>query len=155
MHPITGEVLIVAGLVLAQGLLALAEAALSGSRKSRLKEWAARGNRGAEAAIRLGEDPRGIALTLQAGITLLGSFAGVYAGAVLQPELSRVIGQGRLPAAYRDAIGVVSIAVLIGLATLVVGDVIPRRVALHRPESIARVAADYLTTLNDLIDGGM
>src|SRR5262245_8478121 len=98
MQPIAGGVLIVAGLVLAQGLLAVAKAALGGSRKSRLKEWAARGNRGAEAAIRLGEDPRGFALTLQAGITLLGSFAGVYAGAVLQPELSRVIGQGGGPA---------------------------------------------------------
>jgi putative hemolysin len=133
--------LVVAGLVLAQGLLALAKAALSGSRKSRLKEWAARGNRGAEAAIRLGEDPRGFAPTLQAGITLLGSFAGVYAGVVLQPELSRVIGQGGAPAAYRDAISIATIALLIGLATLLVGDLVPRRVALHRPESIARLVS--------------
>jgi putative hemolysin len=151
MHPITGGVLIVAGLVLAEGLLALAEAALSGSRKSRLKEWAARGDRGAEGAIRLGEDPRGFAPTIQAAMTFLGSLAGVYAGAVLQPELSRAIERGGAPAAYRDAIGIACIALMITLATLVVADLIPRRVVLHRPESIARLLSRPIRALVVLI----
>ena len=141
MQPIAGGVLIVAGLVLAQGVLALAEAALSGSRKSRLKEWAARGSRGAEAAIRIGEDPRGFAPTLQAVITFLGSFAGVYAGAVLQPELNRAIDQGGAPVAHRDTMVMAGTALALALATLVVGELIPRRLALHRPEWIARMVS--------------
>jgi putative hemolysin len=141
MQPIAGGVLIVAGLILAAGLLALAEAALGGARKSRLKDWAARGDRGAEAAIRLGEDPRGSSPALQAGITFLGALAGVYAGTTLEPELSRALAQTGSLAPYRDAIGTVGVALLITLATLVAGDLVPRRVALHRPESIARLVS--------------
>src|SRR5262245_41633615 len=117
MQPIAGGVLIVAGLILAQGLLALAMAALGGARKSRLKAWASRGDRGAAAAIRLGEDPRGFAPALQAGITFLASFAGVYAGAALQPRLSRAMEHGGPLVAHRDAIGMASVALILALTT--------------------------------------
>src|SRR5579872_3193411 len=127
MQPIAGGVLIVAGLILAQGLLALAMAALVGARKSRLKAWASRGDRGAAAAIRLGEDPRGFAPALQAGITILGSIAGVYAGATFPPGLSRAMEQGGPPLAYRDAIGMALVAIIVAMATLVAGDLVPRR----------------------------
>jgi putative hemolysin len=141
MQPIVGGILIVAGLILAQGLLTLAEAALSAARKSRLKYWATRGDRGAEAAIRIGEDPRGFAPSFQAAITFLASCAGVYAGAALEPELCGAFEQGRPLAAYRDAISIISIALVVALAMLVMGELIPRRIALHRPESIARLVS--------------
>lgn len=141
MQPIVGGVLIVLGLVLVQGLLALAEAGLGGARRSRLKEWASRGDRGAEAAIRLGEEPRGFAPTLQAGIIAIGSLAGVYAGAALEPGLGRAIEQGGAPAAYRDAIAMAAIAMALALATLVVADLIPRSIGRHRAEPVARMVA--------------
>ena len=75
-------------------------------RKSRLKGRASRGDRGAEAALRLGEDPKGFSPTVQAGITLLGALAGVYGGATLEPELGRAIGQNGSLAPYRAAIGI-------------------------------------------------
>src|SRR5579883_1607578 len=151
MQPIAGGVLFVAGLILAQGLLALAMAALGGARKSRLKDWASRGDRGAAAAIRLGEDPRGYAPSLQAGITFLGSLAGVYAGVTLHPALSRAIGPLGPLAGYREAIGMAGLALILALATLVVGDLIPRRLALHRPESIARLLSRPSRALTILI----
>src|SRR5579875_844270 len=132
-------VLFVAGLILAQGLLVLAMAALGGARKSRLKAWASRGDRGAAAAVRLGEDPRTITPALQAAITFLGNLAGVYAGATIQPTLSRALDGARPLSAYRGAISMAAIALILTLATLVVGDLIPRRLALHRPESLARL----------------
>ncbi len=139
MQPSAEGVLFVAGLILAQGLLVLAMAALGGARKSRLKAWASRGDRGAAAAVRLGEDPRTFASSLQAAIMFLGNLAGVYAGAAIQPSLSRALeGAGPL-SAYRGAIGMAAIALILTLATLVVGDLIPRRVALYRPESLARL----------------
>jgi putative hemolysin len=141
MQPIAGGILIVVGLILAQGLLALAESALGGARKSRLKDWAARGDRGAEAAIRLGEDPRASSPALQAGITFLGALAGVYGGMTLEPELSRALAQAGSTAPYRHAIGLAAVAMLITLATLVAGNLVPRRIALHRPESIARLVS--------------
>ena len=141
MQAIAGGVLIVAGLILAQGMLALAEAALAGARKSRLKVWSARGDRGAEVAIRLGEDPRGFTPALQAAITFLGALAGVYGGVTLVPKLSRVMAQAGSLAPYRDAIGIVGVALLIALTTLVLAERIPHRAALHRPESIARLVS--------------
>lgn len=141
MHPIAGGVLVVAGLVLAQGLLAMAEAALTGSRRSRLKEWAAGGDRGAEAALRLGDDPHGFVPSFHAGITLLSCLAGVYAGAALQAELGRSIERGGASLAYRVPLGIACIAAVLALVTLFLGDLIPRRVALHRPERIARRVA--------------
>jgi putative hemolysin len=141
MQPIAGGVLFVAGLIVVQGLLVLAEAALSGARKSLLKDLAARGDRGAEAAIRLGEDPRRCMPVLHAGIIFLSSLAGVYAGAVQQPILARVLERSGPLSSYSDAIGIAAVALVIALATLVMGELIPRRIALHRPESIARVLA--------------
>jgi putative hemolysin len=138
MQPIAGGVLIVAGLVLAQGLLALAEAALSGSRKSRLKEWAARGDRGAAAAVRLVEDRRGFAPSLRAAIAFLASLAGVYAGSALQREMGRAVDPAGGWVPYRDAVAIAAIALTLTLATLVLGEWIPRRIAMQRPESIAR-----------------
>jgi putative hemolysin len=151
MQPIAGGVVVVAGLILAQGLLALAMAALGGASKSRLKARASRGDRGAEAAIRLGQDPRGFATSLQAGITFLGSLAGVYAGATLQPSLSRAMEQDGPLVPYRDAIGMASAALVVALTTLLVGDLIPRRVALHHPESIARLVSRPTRVLAILI----
>jgi putative hemolysin len=151
MQPIAQGVLIVAGLILAQGLVVLAMAALGGARKSRLKAWASRGDRGAAAAVRLGEDPRGFAPSLQAGITILGSLAGVYAGANLQPSLSRAMDEHGLLAGHGDAISTAAIALILALATLVVGDLIPRRVARHRPESIARLVSRPSRALTILI----
>lgn len=141
MQPIVGGVLIVAGLIVAQGLLAMAEAALGGARRSRLKAWASRGDRGAAAAIRLGEDPRGIAPSLQAAITVLGSFAGVYAGAALEPVVGRAIEQGGVPETYRDALAIAGIALAMALATLVMADLIPRGIARRRPDSMARLVS--------------
>ena len=86
MHSLIGGVLVVLGLIAARGFLAMAEFALESARKSRLKGRASRGDRGAEAALRLGEDPKGFSPTVQAGITLLGALAGVYAGADLRPS---------------------------------------------------------------------
>jgi putative hemolysin len=150
MHAIAGGVLIVAGLILAAGLLSLAEATLGGARKSRLKDWAARGDRGAEAAIRLGEDSRGFTPTLRAWIAFLGALAGVYAGATLGPELSRVMERAGPLAPYRDAIAIAAVAMLLTLATLVAGELVPRRVALHRPESIARAVSRPVRALTIL-----
>jgi putative hemolysin len=151
MQPIAAGVLIIAGLIVAQGLLVLAEAALNGARKSLLKDRAARGDRGAEAAIRLGEDPRRFTPALQAGVIFLSSLAGVYAGVVLEPILNRALPQGGPLSSHADAISIGAIALAIASATLIFGDLIPRRLALHRPESIARLLSRPTRVLANLI----
>jgi putative hemolysin len=130
-------VLVTLGLIVARGILAMAECALGSGRQPALKDRSVRGDRGAEAALRLGADPKKYAPAIQAGITLLGALAGVYGGAALEPALSRALGESGPVACYRDAIGIGMVALGITLATLVLGEHVPRRVALHRPEALA------------------
>jgi putative hemolysin len=137
MQSLVPGVLVILGLIVARGILSMAECALGSCRHPALKDRSGRGDRGAEAALRLGADPKGYVPALQAGITLLGAMAGVYAGAILGPALSRAIGESGPFAGYRDAAGIGVVALGITLATLVLGDLVPRRVAQHRPEPIA------------------
>ena len=147
MQSLIGGVLVVLGLIVARGFLAMAEFALGSARKSRLKGRASRGDRGAEAALRLGEDPKLFSPTVQAGITLLGALAGVYGGATLEPELSRAIGQNGPLDPYRTAIGIGVVALGITAATLVLGEFVPKRLALHWPEPIAGLVARPIRAL--------
>src|SRR5437763_17179295 len=104
MQSLIGGVLVVLGLLLAHGLLALAEPALGSARQSRLRDWSSRGDRGAAMAVRLGADPQRFQPAVQAGLTLLATVAGVYGGATLISGLGRAIEQYRLLAPHRDAI---------------------------------------------------
>ncbi len=148
MQAIAGGVLVVAGLILAQGLLVLAEAALGGARKSRLKDWAARGDRGAEAAIRLGEDPRRYVPSLRAAGTFLGTMAGVYAGWALVPELGRAVARAGWTGPAREVATLLGVAVLVALGTLALAGAVPGRLASHRPEATARLVARPVSVLS-------
>jgi putative hemolysin len=141
MEALVGGVSTVLGLILANGLLALAEFALGSARKSRLRDWSSRGDRGASAALQLSEDPQRFLPAIQAGITVLGASAGVYAGATLEPKLSQLVERYLPLAPYREPIGFVTVVLGITLATLVLAELVPRRIALYRPEAIARFLA--------------
>ncbi len=137
MQSLLGGVLIVLGVIVARGVLAMAEFALTSSRESRLKDRASRGDRGAMEALRLGEDPKRFSPAVQGWIALLGALAGVYGGATLEPGLGRAIGENGPMAPYRDAISLGLITLGITAATLVLGEFLPRRLAHNRPEPIA------------------
>ncbi len=147
MQSLLGGVLIVLGLIVARGILAMAEFALTSSRESRLKDRASHGDRGAMAALRLGEDPKRFSPAVQGLIALLGALAGVYGGATLEPVLGRAIGENGPMAPYRDAIGLGLIALGITGATLVLGEFLPRRLALSRPEPIAGLVSRPIRAL--------
>ncbi|MGP0063383.1 MAG: hemolysin family protein [Isosphaeraceae bacterium] len=147
MQSLIGGILVVLGLIAARGILTTAEIALGSARKSRLRGRASRGDRGAEAAIQLGEDPKGFAPTVQAGITLLAVLAGVYGGATLGPDVCRAIGQDGPLGPYGKPIGIGLVALGITAATLVLGEFAPRRVALHWPERIAGLVARPIRAL--------
>ncbi len=138
MQPIAGGVLVVAGLIVAQGLLVLAESALTGARRSRLKDWAARGDRGAEAAIRLGEDPRRFAPDLRATGTFLGTLAGVFSGWVLVPGLVRLVSPAGWPSPIEQAVAILGVSALVAVGTLTIAGAVPIRVASRGPEAAAR-----------------
>jgi len=141
MQAIHVELLLILGAVVASGLLAMSELAIGSASKAQLRHWSSQGDRGAGAALGLGEDPRRLLWTVQAGTTLLGTLAGVYGGATLGPRLCRAIEAIGPLAPYNRGIGLGLLILAITLASLVLGDLVPRRFALYRPERIARVVA--------------
>jgi putative hemolysin len=139
MQAIYWDILLILGLIVASGLLATAEFAIGSARKSRLRDWASQGRRSAGVALALREDSRGLHQTIQTGTILLGTMAGVYAGLTVAPRLVRAIAQVGPLARFRDAIGVGVIVVTITFTSLVFAELVPRRIALVRPERIARL----------------
>jgi putative hemolysin len=129
--------LIILGLIAVYGLFRMAEFAVESAGRSRLKEWSSRGDRGARAALGLKENPGGFVLTLQATNLLLAIMAGFCGGVAVAPWVSEAVERVRLLAPYCQPIGIGLTVVGIASAILLLGEIVPRRVAAIRPERIA------------------
>ncbi len=135
------EIVFVLGLMLLNGALAMSELAMMASRRGRLDQLARHGQRGAAAALRLLDDPTGFLSTVQVGITLVGILAGAYSGATLGGHLGRALTAAGLSPATADAVAIGGVVVLVTYLSLIIGELVPKRLALTDPERIAcRVA---------------
>lgn len=135
------EIAIVILLTLVNGLLAMSELAIVSARPARLKLLADKGSRGAATAIRLAEDPGRFLSSVQIGITLVGILAGAFSGATLGARLASALIDAGMPSAIAQPIGVGSVVVAITYLSLIVGELVPKQIALRAPEQVAaRVA---------------
>lgn len=142
------DLLIVLFLILLNAVFAMSELAVVSARRSRLEDLARHGSRGARAALGLTDDPTVFLSTVQIGITLVGILAGAYSGVALGERVGAwLAGQWPGLAAYADTIAIGGIVVLITYATLVAGELVPKRIALRRPERIACVVAPLMDVL--------
>jgi len=146
------EIYIVIVLIMLNGLFAVSEMSIVSSRKPRLKVMAENGRRGAKVALRLAENPGRFLSMIQVGITLIGVLAGAYSGAKLAiPMGDFLISVGLLndnAGAHEFALTLV--VVIITFATILFGELLPKRFALTSPEKIACVVAvpvDFLSML--------
>ncbi|MCU0986926.1 MAG: hemolysin family protein [Acetobacteraceae bacterium] len=141
------EILVILVLIGINGLLAMGELAVVSSRKSRLQAMARKHVRGAAAALALAEDPHRFLPTVQVGITLVGVLAGAFGGATLAERLGAVLDRYPLfaPNGLPIAFGIV--VALITLASIVLGELVPKTLALRRPEPLAAALAPLLTAL--------
>ena len=134
----TLKILIVLLLILVQGLFAMGEMAIVSARKARLKQMADEGNKGAAAALSLAEHPSRFFSTVQIGLTLTNIVAGAYGGVKIADnlivDLCGHTGRGRR---YADALAFGSVVVVITFLTLILGELVPKRLAVSRPEAIA------------------
>ena len=132
-------VLIILALVTVNGVLSMSELAIVSAREARLKAMAKAGSRGAQCSLDLASDPGRFLSTVQTGITLISVIAGAFSGASLgEPVAQRIQLLGLEPeTAHTVGFGVV--IVLTTFATLVVGEIVPKQVALRSPEPIAVV----------------
>jgi putative hemolysin len=141
------EILIILLLIAANGLLAMSELAVVSSRKPRLQAMARKGVRGAAAALALAEDPQRFLPTVQVGITLVGVLAGAFGGATLAFRLGAVLDRLPFIAPNGEAVAFALVVAVITLASIVLGEIVPKTLALRRPEVLAAAAAPLLTTI--------
>jgi len=145
---LTIAIAVVLLLVVLNGLFAMTELAVVSSRKSKLQSRAERGDRGARAALKLAEEPTQFLSAVQVGITLIGILAGAYGQAAIAGELDDIL-TANLPALapYSQIIATGVVVVLITYVSLIVGELVPKRLALIFPETIASKMAGPISTL--------
>jgi putative hemolysin len=151
MNSISNELLLLFLLLVVNGVLAMAEAALIAARKSRLRELADGGDRRAEAALKEASEPARFLSTVQVGITLVAVLAGAFGGGVLTQRLESAFEQIGFVESIAHPLSLGLVVVSITLASVVLGELVPKRVALLRPEFISMIMVRPLGFLSRLV----
>ena len=132
---------LVFGLVLVNAFFALSELAIVSARRARLQSLAEQGSRGARVALALADDPNRFLSTVQIGITLVGILAGTFSGATLAERLAEWAMEHGAPDVWAEPIAVTLVVLVITYLSLVVGELVPKRIAMAHADAIAvRVA---------------
>ena len=135
------EILVIAILILVNGILAMSEAALVASRKARLQNRINEGDKASLVALKLIERPNVFLSTIQIGITLIGVLAGALGGATLAETLAVSLAKIPVVSEYSESLALGIVVVVITILSLWLGELVPKRLGLHSPEQIARVVA--------------
>lgn len=131
------EILIILLLIVANGIFAMSEIAVVSSRKARLQQLANEGNAKARVALKLAESPNNFLSTVQVGITLIGVLTGAFGGATIAGNLASYLQQIPVLAPYSQAIALAIVVLTITYLSLIIGELVPKRLALNSPERIA------------------
>lgn len=144
------EISVVLLLTVVNGLLAMSELAVVSSRPARLKVMSDQGSRGARLALKLAEHPGRFLSTVQIGITLVGVLSGAFSGATLGARFAGWLAVQGLSPALSDAFGVGLVVVAITYLSLIVGELVPKQIALRAPELVAAKMAPAMMVLSKL-----
>ncbi|HML90518.1 MAG TPA: hemolysin family protein [Methylomusa anaerophila] len=135
------EIAIIFVLIIANGIFAMTEIAIVSSRKARLERKAAEGGAGAKAALELANDPTQLLSTVQVGISVIGVVTGAYGGATIAQELAVYLKPLPFIGAHSNAVSMVGVIALITYVSLIIGELVPKKIALNNPEPIAAIVA--------------
>jgi putative hemolysin len=141
------ELAAVALLILLNGFFAMAELALVSSRRPRLAAMAEKGSAGARAALRLLDNQARFLSSVQIGITLIGVLAGAFGGATLAEDLAGWLQTLGLRPGTADTVGVAVVVAAITYLSLIVGELVPKQIALGDPERVAAFVAPAMAAL--------
>jgi putative hemolysin len=150
MSGIALEVTIVFALLLLNGLFSMAEIAIVSSRKARLRQLADGGDSRARLALELAESPNTFLSTVQIGITLVGVLAAAFSGATMAEELAKPMRRVSWLAPYATQASFAVVVTGLTYFTLVLGELVPKRLGLRDPEGIARTLARPMRKLSKL-----
>ena len=135
------EILIIISLILLNGLFSMAEIALVSARKARLEAEANKGDNDSKAALDLANHPEKFLSTVQIGITLIGILTGIFSGEKIKATVVMWLQQFDAIKPYSNKLGTVLVVIIITYLTLVLGELLPKRIGLSNPESIAKIIA--------------
>ena len=135
------EILIILFLILLNGIFSMSEIALISARKNRLETAAKKGNKNAKAALDLANSPNEFLSTVQIGITLIGILTGIYSGDKITTDVQNFVATFEALSPYSDSIAVGIVVVTLTFFSLVLGELLPKRIGLNYPESIAKAVA--------------
>lgn len=146
------DIIILLALIALNGVFALSELAIVSSRRNRLQMRADKGDKGAKAALKLQEDPSAFLSTVQVGITLVGIIMGAYGATALAEDVAPWIVQ-TFPALEKHA-GFIAFGVVIAATTylsIVIGELVPKRIAITAPEAFASLIAPPMALLAKIV----
>lgn len=146
-----GEIFLILGLILLNGLFAMAEIALVSARKARLEAQANKGDKKAKEALFLANHPDTLLSTTQIGITLIGILTGLLSGEKLKSDFIEVLNRVEWLQRYSSGIATVIIVIVITYFSMVLGELIPKRLGLARPETISKAFARPMRLLGRLV----
>ncbi|MDR3250989.1 MAG: hemolysin family protein [Tannerella sp.] len=142
------EVLIIIGLIILNGLLSMSEIALVSSRKVRLETLAKKGSKSAQKALKLSKEPDKFLSTIQIGITLIGILTGLFSGEAFAGNLSEVLSRISFIEPYAFAVSKFIIVVVVTYLTLVLGELVPKRIGMSFAEKVAMALAGPMYLLS-------
>jgi putative hemolysin len=140
--------LVIIALLLLNGCFALSELAVVSASKPLLRQKARQGDKRAERALRLAENPGRFLSTVQVGITLIGILAGAYGGATIAEELSAPLNTMEFVNPHGEAVAVAIVVTVITFFSVVMGELVPKRLALANPERLAMVVAGPMSVIS-------
>lgn len=144
------EIIIIIILILVNGFLSMSEMAVVSARKSKLETDAKKGSKSAKAALELADNPDNFFSTLQIGITLIGILTGLFSGEAFAADLSVYVAKISFLSPYAYMISKALIVILVTYLTLVIGELVPKRLGMAKAESIAKFIAKPMMFLSKL-----
>jgi len=151
MNSIALEAVIIFLLILANGIFALSEMAVVSARKARLQQRVKEGDKKAQVALELADSPGRFLSTIQIGITLIGILAGALGGATIAEALAVELNRFELISPYGEAISIFVVVLVITYLSLIVGELVPKRLALNQPENVASKIAPAMKVLSKVV----
>lgn len=142
------DIFIIIILILLNGVFSMSEIALISARKSRLTADARKGSKGAETALKLAEDPDRFLSTIQIGITLIGILTGLYSGAALAEDVGLMLQRAGLQPRLAHTLGQIGIVTIVTYLSIVIGELVPKRIGLAVANSAAKLIARPMRVLS-------
>ncbi|HEY4539472.1 MAG TPA: hemolysin family protein [Faecalibacter sp.] len=142
------EIIILIVLILLNGVFSMSEMALVSARKFKLENEKKQGSSGAKAALELAEKPDTFLSTVQIGITLIGILLGVFSGDALTKDLADLLRQIPMIGGYAETVASVLMIIIITYFSIVFGELLPKRIGLTFPETIAKTVSKPMRILS-------